>query len=429
MALVKMVPIRSRDENGRLLPRPRVPEPYEESAEWVQDHLGQWWWRPLFPKNRPAHQETVWYTATGKMRAYPTGECPQWKDKEPVRNVEEVQTLWYSADCTVSAQLVWENPRGKGKGKLREVKEEDMEEYWEREGQDPVDWGQWEEEPDQQYDLEAWREEQVYEENAHCSESSGRGQQPMRSAGSQCQQHSPVEATDRVHEQSNEGIHKEKLPVVWGMDPDLVRRGRAEVVVVPPSSRSLTADGRNRATVARSERRKRSKSRQRMEAEAGLVGQRELRPPQTTSLQQQLNQPQSAPVVRGLPGLDALIPVRDVGTALEPVVARLTRRRRNYALGMTECEDLMGRVRSTMSGVSILGATVDVQLAARTLQGMARDLEVVLQTVMVLEGRFARLQLTAGQDETELGRARMGVLTLTNLLGGGFPSLGTGSQQ
>ena len=440
MALVRMVPDVSTVSSNL-----RIPEPYEDNAEWVRDHRGQWWWRPWNPRNRTFPQQ-VWYTLEGKLIAEPKVDLPQGKGKERLnQSVEESQCLeglWYSADCQTSGRLVtdqpegkgkgkgqqeWENGKGKGKGKERVEEGEEEEEYWE---EDPEGWGYWGEDPDPLQEMEEWAHDQGFRANAQSSGSSGNGQPRVPSGEYRNQNQRDCE------------VNRQEVPFVWGMDPELRQRGRTEVVVIPPSSRSLTADGRSKATVARSERRKRSKSRQRMEAEAGLVGQRETPGLESTvhpsaprfvgHQEEVINHPRptpAAPVGQGLLGREALIPVRDIGTALDPVVARVRRRRRDYTLGASECQDVLGRLRSVIAGVGVLRSTADGQLASRTLQGMGRDLEVMEQTVMVLEGRIGRLHQTAVQDDVELARARTGVVTLTNLLGGGFPSLAVETRQ
>ena len=415
MALVKMVPNALKDGKGRTVPRPKVPEPYEENAEWVRDHRGQWWWRPMNPRNWSSPPDALWYSEDGLLRAYPSVEYPQGKGKENSKETEEEP--WYSADGQQTAYPIVECPQGKGKEKAKKVEEVPVEEYWE---EDSESWGHWGEDLDQP-DMETWAYEQGFRGNAPCSSSSGKG-------------HLQVQSVEHPRQQQLQGeAPGQEMPFVWGMDPELRQRGRTEVLVIPPETRSRTADGRNKATVARSERRKRSKSKSRMEAEAGLAGQREatgvMNPVQAMGHQQETDQPRVVPVLQGLPGRNALIRVRDIGTALDPVVARLGRRRRDYTLGSSECQDIAGRLRSVTAGVGVLRTTGDVQLASRTLQGMARDLEVMEQAVMVLEGRIGRLHQVVVQDEEELARARTGVASLINLLGGGFPSLAAATRQ
>ena len=157
MAMVKMVPSALKDRDGRPVLRPQLPEAYEENAQWLRDHRGQWWWRPMNPRNRSAPPDALWYTTDGQLTAYPSVDFPRGKGKENVMKAEEEPThpdaLWYSADCQLKDYPVVEYPQGKGKEKAKKVEEvPEEEEYWE---EDPEGWGHWGEDFDQQQDMES----------------------------------------------------------------------------------------------------------------------------------------------------------------------------------------------------------------------------------------------------------------------------------
>ena len=75
-----------------------------------------------------------------------------------------------------------------------------------------------------------------------------------------------------------------------------------------------------------------------------------------------------------MPWRGTVVPVRDIGVALEPVGARVDRRRKEVSLLVADIQNIAGRLQSVGTGLDSLGLIRDVNAAAKLIIKMRRNL-------------------------------------------------------